>query len=317
MDRSPPKLILGAGYLGGRLARLWATRGETVLAVTRSTAKATALQTAGVHPVVLDMAAAEAPARLAAHGPFSAVVWAAAPDPPTSPDRRRTTNIPDGRRRTEAAATGSPTDRESFFESVLRRVREVLAERTEHWIHISSTSVYGQQAGEWVDEATPAEPKSEAGRWQLAAEQLVRRSAGGGRLAVLRLSGLYGPGRLLRRIDSLRRGEPIAGDPDAWLNLIHVDDAVAAIDAVVSADFTDTLLVSDDEPVPRRHYYTRLAELAGAPPPVFDSSRAPERVQGLGKRCRNRRLRTELGVPLRYPTFREGLRHALAEEPPR
>ncbi|MGH7128344.1 MAG: SDR family oxidoreductase, partial [Planctomycetaceae bacterium] len=131
------------------------------------------------------------------------------------------------------------------------------------------------------------------------------------RACVLRLAGIYGPNRLLRRMESLQAGEPIAGDPRAWLNLVHVEDAVRAVLACEEHDRAGPLyLVCDDRPVPRQEYFTRLAELVGAPPPVF-SGGPGTRTAGLNKRCRNRRLREELRVELAYPTIETGLPHAV------
>jgi nucleoside-diphosphate-sugar epimerase len=206
--------------------------------------------------------------------------------------------------------------------------------RCARFITISSTSVYGQQHGEWVDETSPCNPRQPGGQCCLAAEQLLepaspshvgnrvqddpspepmRDSGSAAETVILRLAGIYGPGRLLARIEALQRGEPIAGRHDAWLNLIHVDDAVAVLRAVESCwQAGQTYLVCDDRPVTRGEYYSTLAQLVGAPPPHFDESQSPRRGSGgLNKRCSNRKLRDSLQARLQYPTYREGLPAAI------
>jgi nucleoside-diphosphate-sugar epimerase len=127
---------------------------------------------------------------------------------------------------------------------------------------------------------------------------------------ILRLAGIYGPGRLLARSDDLRRGEPLAGLPEAWLNLIHVDDAARIIATFSQSTHTGRMLVADDRPVTRGEFYTSLADLLQAPPPRFDGSQTG-RTAGLNKRCRNTRLRQEYGAALRYPDYVRGLSAAI------
>ncbi|MEO2092124.1 MAG: sugar nucleotide-binding protein, partial [Gemmataceae bacterium] len=88
-------------------------------------------------------------------------------------------------------------------------------------LYISSTSVYGQTDGAWIDETSPTEPLEESGRVILEAEQTLRQFRPDA--VVLRFAGIYGPGRVLRKA-SLLKGEPVPGDPDRFINLIHVDD---------------------------------------------------------------------------------------------
>src|SRR5262249_3419335 len=130
---------------------------------------------------------------------------------------------------------------------------------------------------------------------------------------VLRFSGIYGPGRLLRR-KSIEAGEPIVGDADKWLNLIHVaDGATCALAATERAEPGSIINVCDDEPVRRRDYDSTMAKLLGAPAPRFESPPAdvptPPHERG-NRRIRNRRLH-ELGVTLAFPNYRVGLDDAV------
>jgi nucleoside-diphosphate-sugar epimerase len=175
-------------------------------------------------------------------------------------------------------------------------------------VYVSSTGVYGQSAGETIDEAVAPTPIDSSGQVVLEAEMVLRQRRPDA--VVLRFAGIYGPGRLPRS-DALRRGEPIVGGPDRWLNLIHVEDGAAA--CVLAAErgrAGEVYNVSDDCPVSRRQFYTLLAELLGAPPPDFVpvSPGTAAREERGNRRISNRRLREELGLRLRYPTCAEGLR---------
>jgi nucleoside-diphosphate-sugar epimerase len=180
----------------------------------------------------------------------------------------------------------------------------------------SSTSVYGQDRGESIDENSPCEPSAENGRIILESEEVLQKHGTSGRKTdafsyqILRLAGIYGPGRLLRRIESLKAGEPLEGRGDAWLNLIHVNDAANIVVACTERDDSGTTLVCDDRPVERREYYATLARLAGATEPRFVGE--PNNTEsGLNKRCSNRKLREDWKLPLEFPTYETGLPHAL------
>ena len=181
----------------------------------------------------------------------------------------------------------------------------------------SEMCIRDRSDGEWIDEESSCEPTTDGGRICLEAEQLIHDKFAGSpvRSTILRFAGIYGPDRVLRRVDSLKNNEPIAGNPDAYLNLIHVDDGVETILASEMAESTDSIyVVSDGQELTRRQYFTTLAELVDAPAPLFDAN-APQgnrpAKSGLNKRCRNDRLIRELGVTLKYPAVGDGLRQAL------
>lgn len=275
-------LIAGCGYLGRRVARMWLEQEDAVSALTRSSSRAAEFVSAGIEPVVGDVTASTTLAALPA---ADVLLFAIGFDRSAAPSKQQV--YVDGLRNTLRAMEG--------------RVGRVL--------YVSSTSVYGQSDGSWVDEDSPTEPTSEGGRICLEAEDLVREWSQRTNVSalVLRLAGIYGPGRLLAKVDALRRGDPFGGLPDAWLNLIHVDDAARVLLAYSQPVQTGTVLVCDDEPVPRRVFYSRLAEVLHAPPPTFDESLPGGRTDGLNKRCRNARLRRECGAVLKYPTSTTGL----------
>jgi nucleoside-diphosphate-sugar epimerase len=236
----------------------------------RTPSRLARLSEAGVEPIVADVAA---PLPLPALPEVDTVVWAVGFDR-TAGRSYREVHV-DGLRRLLDAITGNP-----------------------RLIFVSSTGVWGRVDGQRVDEATPPHPDREAGRVLLEAEALL----GGhpkGPGTVLRLAGIYGPGRL-PRIDDLRAGRPLEADPDSWLNLVHVDDAAAVVIAVADHAGPGPLyVVSDGRPVRRRDFYARLADLVGSPPPNWIPPAADAR--GGDKRVDPRRLFAEIGPAFSHP----------------
>lgn len=282
------KLIIGCGYLGERVAAAWTACGDDVSVLTRSSARAERLAASGLSPVIGDVLEPESLRQL----PRADVVLYAVGFDRTSESSKR-----------------------SVYVDGLRNVLVEIAQRSRLFLYVSSTSVYGQNGGELVDEASSTEPQEENGHICLDAEAVVCRFFDRAKCSpeqgaiILRLAGIYGPGRLLTRIEQLRSGEPLSGNPDAWLNLIHVDDAVRAVLAAEQRGQSGaTYLVSDDRPLRRAEYYSALAASVGAPPPRFAefNVNSIERQQ-LNKRCVNSRLRHELAVELKYPTVIDGL----------
>lgn len=280
------KLIIGCGYVGRRAARQWVAAGDVVHALTRSEAHAEGLRAIGVRPVIGNVME---PQSLAVLPRADTVLYAVGLD--RGPGK---------------------SQREVYVDGLANVLARIAAPRPK-LLYLSSTSVYGQNSGEWVDETSELRPASENGQVCLDAERLLIERLPSA--MILRLSGIYGPGRLVARLAALREGKPLDDNPDGWLNLIHVDDIVTAILACERLGQPGAAyLVSDDRPSQRREYYERLASLIDAPPPTFTTipPDSPEQLQ-LNKRCRNRRLHEELGVALRYPTIAEGLPAALSE----
>ena len=178
-------------------------------------------------------------------------------------------------------------------------------------VHVSSTSVYGESQGEWVTEETPPNPKTEAGRACLEAEQCVSRSRFDA--SILRYSGLYGPGRIIGK-GALEKREAISGDPEGWLNLIEIDDAAEAAIAVLDqGKAARTYLATDDRPVRRREYYERVARWLNVDPPRF-STAVVARSDRSDKRVSNRRIQDELGFRLQSAEIEAGLRRVFSNE---
>ncbi len=219
----------------------------------------------------------------------------------------------------------SPLPRRAVTVDGLRNVLDVAARKARKFIHLSTASVYGTSDGSWVDELTPCEPMTEAGQLALEAERLVsdfnmRVASHQSTATILRLAGIYGPGRLIARVDQLRERALIPGTGDSWLNLIHVDDIVQIAERVAWVERPDELyLVADDQPLARREFYSEVARLKNTPLPCFECdsdvgssefSTQPVsngRTQGLNKRCRNTKIREGLQVELLHPSIHSGL----------
>jgi nucleoside-diphosphate-sugar epimerase len=280
-------LVIGCGYLGRRVATTWRSQGWQVSALTRTNHNATELAALGIEPIVGDVVSAETLQALPA---ADVVLYAVGYDRQAANSKR------------DVSVRG------------VANVLEKLAPSLRRLLYISSTSVYGQDGGEWVDETSETNPAGEDGQIVLAAENAVRQMCPAEVATVLRFSGIYGPGRLLRRIDVVKRGEPIAANPDGFLNLIHVDDGAAIVCRLAERDVPQpTYLITDDRPMLRREYYSLLARLLGAGEPTFQFTPSAA-GRGLNKRCSNARVKAELGDMLRFPTIESGLPQALGHD---
>ena len=175
-------------------------------------------------------------------------------------------------------------------------------------IFTSSTAVYGQSRGEWVDETSPTVPSGFNGRVLLEAEKIVRDSPEKG--ISVRLSGIYGPGRT-RLVRKVWNREAVA--TPSWTNRIHVEDCAGALQHLMRLQNPAELYVgSDDEPATTADVVTWISAELGAPAP------AAGEAKGLNKRCRNTRLR-QSGYDFQYPSFRQGypeiVRELLSQRP--
>ncbi|AZD32611.1 SDR family oxidoreductase [Pseudomonas chlororaphis] len=170
-------------------------------------------------------------------------------------------------------------------------------------LFVSSSSVYGQKDGEWIDETSPAQAGGYSGRLMLEAEQVALQS--GIPASLVRLTGIYGPGRewLLNQV---RQGYRVAIDPPLYGNRIHADDAAGLLAFLLQADrrgvqLEDCYIGVDDAPVPLAEVVAWLREYLGVTEWADNSS-----VRRSGsKRCSNARARA-LGWEPRYPSFRQG-----------
>jgi nucleoside-diphosphate-sugar epimerase len=199
-----------------------------------------------------------------------------------------------------APATRDKAAYRAIFVDGLRHLLDALDRRKlARVLFVSSSAVYGEHDGDWVDEATPTDPPGFNGAVLLEAEQwLAEQSLPS---TVLRLAGLYGPGRL-QLIERLRAGQlRVPRETPHWANRIHVDDAAAAIAHLLQLKSPQPLYLGvDDTPMPLDELYDFLAALIDAPLPAEGAAPA-----GVGsKRLRNARLRASGWAP-QWPDARE------------
>jgi nucleoside-diphosphate-sugar epimerase len=296
MDAALSCLIVGCGYVGLRLARRESAR-RPLLALVRSGTSEAALQAAGVHALRIDLDADADPAlrsALAGAADHAAVVYLAPP-----PD------------------TGTTDPR---LEALLAQIEGATPAV---FVYISTTGVYGDAGGALVDEDSPTLPANDRGRRRVAAESSTQAwcATRGARCVILRVPGIYGPGRL--PLERLQRREPALREDEAGPgNRIHVDDLVAAIVAAVDRPSAHGVFnVTDGDHASTTAYLQLTAAAAGIEAPVLISKAEARGKIPAGmlsfllesRRVDNRRMLAGLGLQLQYPTLQSGVLASLAE----
>ena len=298
-DRAPSRpvdvAIVGCGYVGIELGQRLLDEEFSVAGVRRSGEGLEAVSDAGLVPVRADVTDPESLEELP---DADAVVFAAS-----------------------SGGRGADAARQVYVEGLEATIEEY-ADRNSppnRVVYTSSTGVYGDHDGEWVDETTPLESESERGRILQEAEAIALDSAAERGIdgTVARFAGLYGPGRY--RLERYLDGPVTEG----YLNMVHRDDAAGAVAFLLTEDLArgDVVTVVDDEPVDRWAFADWLAGECGVDPPekrTVEERLAREELSDSGrrriranKRCSNDRLRA-LGYEFEFPTFREGYRAAVA-----
>lgn len=270
-------LIVGCGQLGTPLAHLLSEQGHQVTGLKRHPPKAADRQ---LRYLTADLAKPESLAGL-----------------PTDFDWVYFIVSPDGR--------GNVQSYQDVYGTGLTQLLGLFAKAasTPRWIFVSSTSVYGQTQGEWVDEASATQPTEPSSLLIKQAEQQVLAANPGN--IVVRFSGIYGPGReyLLR----LAQTTPaIQHTPPYYTNRIHQDDCVAVLAFLLARGLAgDSLascyLASDDDPAPQWEVIAWIAAQMHCPTPTM---RDLDGVT-MNKRCRNQQLKA-LGYPFIYPSYKDG-----------
>ena len=273
-------LVAGCGWLGAAVAARLLARGDRVTGVRGDPARAEALRGRGIEPLALDLA------------------------DPASADR-----IPadvDAVLALQSAAEGGEAGyRRAYVQANLTLLRAARRLELRALVYSGSTGVFGQRDGSEVLETTPPQPESGTARVLAEAERLLLDAATSGLPArIVRLSGLYGPGRTWM-LDRVRSGAMGLGPGDgAWLNACHQDDAVTALVAVLDRGRDGGIYhATDAGPMRRRELIRHVAARLGIPPP---------QAAGAGPGGPDRRIsgvatRAELGFDLRWPSLREGL----------
>jgi nucleoside-diphosphate-sugar epimerase len=273
-------LIIGCGYVGVPLAKAWMRIGHTVYGTTRGAARLELLKGEGIQPVRLDLL--KPPFQL----PEAELVY--------------------------FLVSGSQD--ETLSKGMTHALSALAPRPPQRFIYSSSTGVYGDHQGGWVDEGSERRATHPAGQRLIRTEEIllseIKTSGFPGIIA--RLSGIYGPNRIPGR-DLVLKGGPMVGDPDAYLNLIHLDDLVHLLVAAgVRGKVGESYLFSDDQPVLRKAYYRFLAERLGVP--HFSPIWLPSQERSGNRRALNQKMKETFQLGLKYPSYREGL-EALIPQP--
>lgn len=283
-------LIVGCGYVGLSLAATLLRQGHHVTGLRRPGTGEAALRQAGVEPVLADITD---PASLSRCSP--AYDWIV---------------------NCVSAGSGPDAYRAVYFHGTRNLLEWLAPSPVKKFVYTSSTGVYAQDDGSLVDEQSSATGAGETGAILAETEAILLAAARAHSFpaVVLRLSGIYGPGRGYW-LKQFLAGEARLEPSPRWLNMIHRDDVVGAITAALLRGIPGTVYnVTDDEPVIQRDVFAWLGRELGRPsPPLSDETiPTPRRRGAANKRISNRRLREDLGYRLVYPTFREGYRAELS-----
>lgn len=287
-------LILGCGYVGSRFADYSVSNGWETSATSRSASKLTELASHGVQVLEVDWLDPQS-LRDLPRVDYLLISVSHSQIPGMSPESVHCQGL------------------QNLFAGDWPSLKRV--------VYLSTTGVYGSATGgAWLDESTPTQPTRPSSVTAVAAEKWLAEHPEIP-ATTLRLAGIYGPHRI-PNLDRLRRGETIEIDPHSYLNLIHVDDIVGIIGQVFRQDTIDRCYcVSDGHPVTRAEYYGQLCDWMGVPaptiqPPSESSMKSPETWvprRGQDKRISNRKLLSEIGWKLRYPSIREGMKELVQE----
>jgi len=273
MMRKPETLIAGCGYVGFALARHLIRCGHTVIGLRRSQDAQQAVESAGARFLRADL---------------------------TKPETLK--NFPKADWVVACPSAGQEGDYQAtYLEGAQHLVASLLSDPPKKLVWVSSTGVYGQTNGAWVDEQTPPEPSTERSRILLEAEKVVLGAVFPS--VVVRLGGIYGPGRDF--VESLQAGRAPIG-LSSYINLIHRDDIVEALVCVMERGSAgEVYLAVDDAPVSRAAFYDWVAKEREITPAPFQPGKRRQ-WELTDKRCSNKKLRS-LGWRPKFPTHQAGL----------
>lgn len=259
--------ILGCGYVGSALGKGLAAAGHDVLATTRSPTRFAELTAIGLRPALLDVADIGAMRSLLSDRDAAFLT---------------------------VAAGSYDADYRAVYLRAAQSLAEVLPDSpVRRLIYTSSTSVYAQNDGSWVDEDSAAEGARGSGKVLVETERTllgisVARPL---RVSVVRLSGIYGPGRD-HRARVLSAAGATRDDGNVYVNMVHLNDIVTALTALLGVDHHGVLNLSGDEPLLRREFHGRILADAGLPPITWTDGDSPPR----GKRVSSARISKLLGM---------------------
>ncbi|PYM12193.1 MAG: NAD(P)-dependent oxidoreductase [Verrucomicrobia bacterium] len=278
--------MLGCGYVGVPLGAELVKQGHEVFGVRRTSNAESELKDAGIQPLAADVTRPGDLAKLPA--PFDWVVNCVS-----------------------STKGGVEEYRQVYLEGMRNLIEWLSAMPPKRFVYTSSTSVYGQTDGALVKETSSTEPATETGKVLVETEKLLLAAAAGRKFpaVILRVAGIYGPGRGHLFLQYLKNEAKIAGKGERLINMIHRDDLAGIIIAALrNGRPGEVYNAVDDEPVAQIHFFRWLSETLGKWMPPFAGEPANgDRKRGLThKKVSNRRLKMELGYSFKYPTFRQG-----------
>jgi nucleoside-diphosphate-sugar epimerase len=279
-------LIIGCGYVGMPLGVELVRLGHEVFGVRRSVVGADEMKAAGILPLITDITKRSEMEHLSK--PFDWIV-----------------NL-------VSSGKGGAKEYRDIFLNGTRNLIEWLSEAPpRRFVYTSSTSVYGQTDGSLVKETSPVEPQTEIGNLLVETEQLLlaANKTGNFPAVILRVAGIYGPGRGHLFQQYLKDEARISGKGERLINMIHRDDLIGIILAALKDGRPGEIYNAvDDEPVPQIHFFRWLSETLGKwMPPFASGEEDTARKRSLThKKVSNRKLRMELSYRFKYPTFRQG-----------
>lgn len=278
-DALPPLFCFGYGFSAQAAARLWQSLGGRVIGTTRDASKLTSMRAAHIEALLFN-------------------------------------TIPEASLLNAGVILSSVAPNDDGSDPVLLRYGALLAQSSARWIgYLSTTGVYGEANGGWIDETAPLAPTTDRGRRRLQAENawLTLHQNRGLPVHLFRLSGIYGPGRSALQTVLSGRAQRVE-KPGQVFNRIHVEDIAATLWASWKKPNPGSAYnLADDEPAPPQDVITFACGLAGiTPPPLvpFEAAALSPMARSFyaeNKRLKNQKIKAELGVSLRYPTFRDGL----------
>jgi nucleoside-diphosphate-sugar epimerase len=279
-------LIVGCGYVGLALGAELVRQGHAVAGLRRSPAAEAELRLSGIKPVFADITNPDQLAQLA--GSYDWVVNCVS-----------------------ASAGGVEEYREVYLHGMRNLVGWLSAMPLKKFVYTSSTSVYGQSDGSLVKESSPTEPLAETAKILLETERFLLEAARQTSFpaVILRLAGIYGPGRAYWLEQYLANEARIEGTGERILNMVHRDDVAGAIIAALKSSRPGEIYnVVDDEPVSQLAFFQWLSGSLGKelPPSVPEDPDVVRKRGVTNKKVSNCRLKIELGCRFKYPTFRQG-----------
>jgi nucleoside-diphosphate-sugar epimerase len=210
-----------------------------------------------------------------------------------------------------AAGGGAENYRRVYWEGANNLTEWLAANPPKKFLYTSSTSVYGQNDGSLIKESSPAEPAAETAKILLETESVFLTAFQQKKFPtiIMRVAGIYGPGRGHWFRQFLKNEARMEGDGSRLLNMIHRDDVTGcAIAALKNGRAGEIYNAVDDEPVSQKNFFEWLGGTVGKyPPPSVPENPDENRKRGAtNKRVSNRKLKMELGYAFRYPNFRKG-----------